>query len=251
MFPSLNREGHMVNVTTWWGVSLVDMSVADFSDLGEARGKIINERTLKLSLDGGSTTLRGDFDFNKKGQLVGGEVASIEFGFGQYDGVTFSRLKLDIGLLSKVAETSGLQDDAKLFTSIFSKPDKITAGQENDILNGGGGNDTLIGEMGADDMSGGAGADIFFYNDQFESDDKGADEILDFSQSEGDKINLRNVADFDFIGKSDAPGDASELRYYFEGGKTVIESDVSGNGFMFFTIKLKGEIELTEADFIF
>ena len=54
--------------------------------------------------------------------------------------------------------------------------DTITGGSGNDVLNGGGGNDTL---------TGGAGADRFVFRAG-----GGADAVTDFSQAQGDRINL-------------------------------------------------------------
>jgi|GEM_PF-6433846 len=230
----------MARVSMWWGQGAVDMSAADFSDLADARVKVPNDHTMKLTLDGDVTILKGDFDFNKKGQITGGVVTSVEFGFGQYEDATFSRLKLDLETFSKVSNSKTLADDATLFDKLFSRADNITGGQENDIIDGGGGNDTILGGWGADDIWGGSGADIFVYEDRFDSDSEGADEIMDFSQAEGDKINLRDMADLQF----------NEIQVSIDGADTIIEVDVNGGGIMPFTIRLSGNITLTEADFL-
>lgn len=216
------------------------MSVADFSDLAGARVKVPNDHTMKLILDGDVTILKGDFDFNKNGQITGGVVTSVEFGFGQYEDATFSRLKLDLETFSKVSNSKTLTDDATLFDKIFRGADDISGGMENDIIEGGGGNDTILGGWGADDIRGGTGADTFVYSDRFDSDSEGADQIMDFSQADGDKINLRNVADISF----------DEININSAGGETIIEVDTNGGGIMPFTIRLSGNITLTEADFI-
>lgn len=69
----------------------------------------------------------------------------------------------------------------------------------NDSLSGGAGNDVFIGGTGLDTLRGGAGADRFL----FRAGDSGGsqiDRILDFSASEGDKIDLRRIDPSDEAG---------------------------------------------------
>ena len=63
--------------------------------------------------------------------------------------------------------------------------DVVRGGQGNDTLSGGAGNDFLSGDRGDDTMVGGAGADIFH-----SSSDAGIDRVLDFSLTEGDRVQL-------------------------------------------------------------
>jgi Ca2+-binding RTX toxin-like protein len=63
----------------------------------------------------------------------------------------------------------------------------------NDSLYGDDGRDVLGGGLGADRLGGGAGPDTFFYRDPMHESpatSQGADTILDFSLSEGDRIDL-------------------------------------------------------------
>jgi Hemolysin-type calcium-binding repeat (2 copies). len=53
------------------------------------------------------------------------------------------------------------------------------------VVNGGSGNDWLSGDRGNDTITGGAGADIFH-----SFGDAGLDRVLDFSRSEGDRVQL-------------------------------------------------------------
>lgn len=68
------------------------------------------------------------------------------------------------------------------------------AGANN--LSGGSGNDQLSGRIGADRLEGGDGADVFVYWTIVDSiaSDSTRDLILDFDRAEGDKIDLRPIA---------------------------------------------------------
>ena len=64
--------------------------------------------------------------------------------------------------------------------------DTLTGGNGKDTLIGGTGNDSLIGGNGKDTLIGGTGNDTYM----FESPSHGIDEIRNFSQDEGDKIQI-------------------------------------------------------------
>ncbi|RAK61552.1 1,3-beta-glucanase [Phenylobacterium hankyongense] len=61
----------------------------------------------------------------------------------------------------------------------------LRGGQNDDVIYGGAGNDWLSGDRGSDTLTGGAGADIFH---SFAG--AGLDRVLDFSQAEGDRVQL-------------------------------------------------------------
>ena len=63
--------------------------------------------------------------------------------------------------------------------------DIVRGGQGDDSLQGGAGNDFISGDRGNDTESGGPGADLFHG-----SQDAGIDRVLDFSQAEGDRVQL-------------------------------------------------------------
>lgn len=71
--------------------------------------------------------------------------------------------------------------------------DLLRGGAGNDTLIGGAGNDILIGDRGTDLMRGDSGADLFVFRLDTESDNQNrnlADQVLDFSGSEGDQIAI-------------------------------------------------------------
>jgi RTX calcium-binding nonapeptide repeat (4 copies) len=63
--------------------------------------------------------------------------------------------------------------------------DQVRGGQGDDSITGGAGNDYISGDRGNDTESGGPGADLFHG-----SQDAGIDKVLDFNQTEGDRVEL-------------------------------------------------------------
>ncbi|WP_223302519.1 Ig-like domain-containing protein [Aeromonas caviae] len=76
--------------------------------------------------------------------------------------------------------------------------DTLYGGTGNDILSGGLGNDILIGGAGNDILMGDAGADTFTWlKGDTEAGKVAKDYIVDFSKSEGDKLDLSDLLDSD------------------------------------------------------
>lgn len=138
--------------------------------------------------------------------------------------------------------------------------DTLLGGQQIDMLDGGAGNDTLTGGQARDVLSGGGGADLFVWNvNDFGTTLRGgADRITDFSQADGDRIDL-SVIDasttaagnnaFTWIGNGAFSGAGGQLRYLHEAGNTYVEGDRNGDGAADFAIRLDGIINLTASDF--
>ncbi len=99
----------------------------------------------------------------------------------------------------------------------------ITTGGNNDYVSGNDGNDQLNGGDGRDMMTGGDGSDTFVFNAAGETTDTGSnrDRIRDFSQTEGDLIDLSGIDAatapgdqmFTFIGTSAFSGAEGELQF--------------------------------------
>jgi Ca2+-binding RTX toxin-like protein len=103
--------------------------------------------------------------------------------------------------------------------------DYLDGGAGNDTIYGGGGNDTIIGGIGNDTLSGGTGADIFKFAEAGASN---VDTILDFSNSEGDKIDLSAL-----LGPSSgATANGSNINDYVKltqtGSDILIQVDTNG-----------------------
>lgn len=155
--------------------------------------------------------------------------------------------------------------------------DNLDGGINNDFLYGGADNDGLIGGAGADTiygqdgddlirgdggvdfLNGGTGADRFYF---FELGDTGntnatADRIGDFSQAQGDIIDLSQMDAvaggannaFTFIGSAAFSNVAGQLRYQQISGTTYVQGDIDGNGVGDFVIRIDGAVTLTAGNF--
>jgi Ca2+-binding RTX toxin-like protein len=138
--------------------------------------------------------------------------------------------------------------------------DVLLGGNNNDKLNGGAGLDKLTGGAGADSLTGGLDADAFIYQATNQSTvvATGRDTIMDFSQAQGDKIDLSLIdanttvvgnQAFTFIGSAAFSNTAGELRAQAMGTNTLLSGDVNGNGVADFSIVVKGVIPFASGDF--
>lgn len=110
--------------------------------------------------------------------------------------------------------------------------DMLTGGENNNIIMGYGGNDTLIGNGGddflqgglwEDVLSGGLGADIF----KFAPDDLDAsfDYISDFSASQGDKIDVKDL----LVGYDEVTSAIADfIEFTTVGSNTIVKVDRDG-----------------------
>lgn len=145
---------------------------------------------------------------------------------------------------------TGLLGDDRLFGR--GGDDRLDGGDGNDVLEGGTGSDRQVGGLGADDF-------VFRDGDFASAVPAGADQILDFSQADGDQIWLNAVdADaltagdqaFAFIGNNSFSNVAGELRYEEISGNTYLSGDTNGDGVADFTVRLDGVIALAAADLV-
>lgn len=141
--------------------------------------------------------------------------------------------------------------------------DRLVGSTGRDILRGEAGNDTLdggddvdylTGGAGADRLRGGGGTDRFVYTAVTESraNAAGRDLILDFSREQKDGVDLRAIADTDFvfIGTAAFSGRAGEIRYASEGPHTVAYADINGDRRADMSIAFAGLDSLMAADFL-
>ncbi len=120
-------------------------------------------------------------------------------------------------------------------------------------IEGLGGKDRLVGHGGADVLTGGTGADTFVYLARSDSGTTAAteDRITDFSQSEGDRIDLAALSPLRplaFIGSAPFSG-ARQIRVHYENGETRVEINLDGGSTPDMVIRLDGQIALTASDF--
>ena len=127
--------------------------------------------------------------------------------------------------------------------------DTLYGGSGNDVIYGQGGNDVIVGGYGADTLSGGSGADIFAYLSALDT----GDTITDFSQTDGDKIDLTAFAPSSFVGALTQAGavGANQVGYMQVGGTTVIYVDTNGIYGADLEITLDDTVSLVAGDFLF
>ncbi len=128
-----------------------------------------------------------------------------------------------------------------------------------DLLSGDAGNDVLIGGLGKDLLAGGDGADLFVFGQgDTGKTAKLADEIVDFSHSKGDKIDLTGIDAntktkgddaFTFIGSDKFSHHAGELHFQVVKGNLFLSGDVDGDGRADFMIKIDHLTTIVDSDF--
>jgi D-alanyl-D-alanine carboxypeptidase len=138
--------------------------------------------------------------------------------------------------------------------------DRLIGGEGNDVLNGRDGRDTLRGGTGRDVMWGGDDGDRFVFTSIIDSGTtkSSRDLIRDFDEAE-DRISLYSIdantslegnQDFRFLGNKAFDGKAAALHFVKQGGNTIIEGDVNGDGRADFQIELFGLHKPSANDFI-
>jgi Ca2+-binding RTX toxin-like protein len=107
-----------------------------------------------------------------------------------------------------------------------SGSDFINGGEGNDVISGGDGNDMLDGGLGDDHLTGGSGADTFKVA-------QGNDTITDYSQTDGDVVDIGHVYE---------PGDHLEVSANPDGTANLSILDSSNN--------LLGSVSFDTIDFV-
>lgn len=115
-----------------------------------------------------------------------------------------------------------------------SGADSLYGGNRNDSLWGGSGSDQLNGGNGNDRLFGGSGADVFVFS-------VGADRVVDFDSTEGDRIDLRSASGIDSF------DDLLNTHMRSTNSGLLIE-DSSGNSILLLDISTG---DLSADDFIF
>jgi Ca2+-binding RTX toxin-like protein len=138
--------------------------------------------------------------------------------------------------------------------------DNLQGSNGADVLNGHAGDDLIVGGSGIDLLAGGPGADRFLFNEGHLGGGLSVtDRIRDFSQVQGDMIDLHDLdADsiaagnqaFAWIGNAAFGGTAGELRYNWSGNTTVITGDTDGDGTADFALWLTGQVAVTAGDLV-
>lgn len=138
--------------------------------------------------------------------------------------------------------------------------DLLLGAAGNDVLVGGAGFDTLVGGSGIDVLRGGFGTDVFRFLAPADSGAPGQvrDRIIDFSQAEGDRIDLSFIdadtalaGDQAFVLVQAGFTAAGQVRTQQIGGNTFVFANTDANpATAEFSILLFGTHALVAADFI-
>ena len=137
--------------------------------------------------------------------------------------------------------------------------DRVDGNDGNDWLYGGTGADLLAGTLGLDRLYGGTGTDIFRFVATADSG-VGAgkrDIIADFNRSDGDRIDLAAIdanvgvgGDQAFVRVSGALTGAGQVRWFSEGGKTIVQASTDSDAAAEIEIELTGVVPLQTTDLL-
>ena len=131
--------------------------------------------------------------------------------------------------------TGGNSDGGVIGDDRLSGIENIFGTAGGDLIGGNGVANMLVGSSGGDVLIGRGGADRFVYHNTDDSAPKFSDRILDFSRSQGDRIDLAIIdaneqasgnQAFQLIGQSQFTA-AGQLRCYQQNSDTVIEANTT------------------------
>jgi hypothetical protein len=181
-------------------------------------------------------------DFN----IAGGTVA-VELTLGA------TNLKVDVVNGTEVWTNATIDDVSANVTEIHL----LGVGKAD--LHGADSGQAMFANAGLNTFEGNGGGDDFvFLKRTTGKTEAKADTIADFSQGDGDQIDLHfwdasskqtGNQDFDFIGTQNFHGTAGELRFVQDGGETGIEGDTNGDRKADLMIRLDGTVTLVAGDF--
>ncbi|MFO1035817.1 MAG: calcium-binding protein [Geminicoccaceae bacterium] len=219
-----------------------------------------NEVDLLMGSSGADTFLGWDGDDRLIGR-GGGDALSGGKGFDTADYMTSDAavsVNLATGAISggdaagdRLTSIEGLNGSAYGDTLVGNGTANHLYGYHgNDTLRGGGGADLIEGGVGKDSLWGGSGADTFKFSVAESAATKSdADIIKDFSEAQGDKIDLTAFGDLDFIG-GDAFNAPDQARTFTSDGNTFVAINETGNSTAEMYIRLDGLHSLEQNDFI-
>jgi serralysin len=161
-----------------------------------------------------------------------------------------------IDLATQIVETGGARRE------FLSSIENAIGSARDDVITGSSGANKLTGSGGLDALEGGGGADHFVYvktSDAPVFSDL-AEQIIDFSRTQGDKIDLsaidaRTGVDgnqaFNFVGRAEFSNVKGQLRFEQNTpNQMLVLGDVNGDGRADFQFLVDGLASMIRADFI-
>lgn len=153
--------------------------------------------------------------------------------------------------------TGGYYNDTLTGSNVANR---LSGAFGSDTIRGGGGADFVAGGGGRDEMWGGSGADTFNFSSPSDSGTTAAarDRIMDFSRSQGDRIDLSiedytgtpGLSDpFVFRGQNGFT-DERQVRFVHQDGDTIVQVNLTGSSGAELAIQIEGIVNLQASDFI-
>lgn len=192
---------------------------------------------------------------------VGGAEYARFFSSGAAEGDVFSNMENISG--GAAADNLRGDENGNLFLG-GGVSDRLYGRAGDDTLDGQAGSDAIYGGMGVDVMTGGDDSGsrdrfIYFHVAETSVGNGSRDVITDF-ESGRDRIEISRLDAniltaaarevFVFIGADAFSRQAGQLRYSLEGGMTIVQADLDGDGEANFEIELTGSMALAETDFL-
>ena len=154
-------------------------------------------------------------------------------------------------LLVASGDRKNLSGDDTGYDTSRNNDDLILGDKGRNTLLGGGGADVLAGLKGADTLTGGGGADLFVFTAIRDSKPDAADTITDFGRG-ADRLAFAALGELTFLAaeKAKFSGDGAEIRWFRDGGDTIVEVDMDGDRAADMRIVLDGRMTLDAGDFL-
>lgn len=238
-FVSLADQDQILSIENVWGSKFGDILIGDAA-ANELSGRGGNDF---LSGGGGADRLSGGDGFDTASYVLSASAVEVNLATG--------------GASGGQAQGDTLSGIEALVGSAYG--DTLVGDGGGNWLNGGGGSDTLRGGAGADFISGDAGKDALWGGTnadrfRFGSGDSAAtkaaaDVINDYSESQGDKIDLSDLGGLDFVG-TDAFTATDQVRIAKSGGDTFVALNLDSDTTAEMWIKLEGNHSLEANDFL-
>ena len=215
----------------------------------------VGEQVSGKSVNGGSASDATGAGGGYELQYSSGGTKTVDFGGGISVDVTLGATNIKLDLVNG----DEIWTNATL-TSISAAVEEIhILGIDKANLTGADSGQGMFANAGKNVFEGNGGDDRFvFAKGTTGKTESKADTITDFSQGDGDSIDLQSwdanskksgVQDFDFIDTQNFHGKAGELRYVIDGGDTWIQADTNGDKKVDLMIHVNGSVTLVEGDF--